>query len=367
MENIRVANMGDRDTFRELWDICFGDSKRFTDWFFTERYVPEYSVCLVEGGRICSAMQSYPIHLNVRGRLFPAVVLAGVSTRPECEGRGFMSRGLKFFMQHIRALQIPFVAHTPARLTTFFSRGHYPVSETAHIELKEDRCPDLPGVLCAHGMYEDLAALQICYQDVMRRYSGGVSRALADFAYKCRDYAADGAQCLAWIQDGAARGYAIYYAGQTHVHAEEVIARDEEALRILIDGLRNQAAGRELHIKLPPDAQTDFPVQVRPQGVMGAADIGSLLKQILNDPAFVFEIVDRTVPQNEGVFDGCGRTTDRKPMFTLEAGRLTQQLIGYRSMREMIDAGDAKADDEQAVAALDAALPKQKCFIVDEY
>jgi hypothetical protein len=45
MPDVRIAQPQDRDGFRNLWRICFGDSEAFMDWFFSERYFPEFSVC----------------------------------------------------------------------------------------------------------------------------------------------------------------------------------------------------------------------------------------------------------------------------------------------------------------------------------
>ena len=79
---IRVAKQDDRNAFRRLWDICFGDSNAFCDWFFENRFIAEYSVVLESGGEICSCMQAFPYTVLIRGKEVPGAMLCGVSTDP---------------------------------------------------------------------------------------------------------------------------------------------------------------------------------------------------------------------------------------------------------------------------------------------
>ena len=77
---IRKEKFSDKDQVKKLWNICFGDTAEFTDWFFAERFLPEYGIVAEENGIITAAMQGWPYTLNIRGQDIPAVMLAGVST-----------------------------------------------------------------------------------------------------------------------------------------------------------------------------------------------------------------------------------------------------------------------------------------------
>ena len=370
MLEVRTAVSLDKEAYRNLWRICFGDSEQFMDWFFSERFFPEFSSCLLEDGVIMSALQSYPLHIRIRNRIVPVSMLAGVSTHPERNGRGYMKQIFAHYMQRVRASGIPIAIHTPAHLTTFFSRGHYPATDTLHVTLEEARFPALPEETTPHDLYHDLGALQVCYQKATAHYSGMVSRTVADFAYKMRDYASDGARCLTVTSGADVLGYCVYYVAEDRVHAEECFALDQETLVTLLNALCYEAAGRKLHVKLPPDASVHLPgatLERRPQGVMGIANVSQTLSLLLSDSAYVFEVIDKTVPENEGVWDGTGNRTARAPQIRLEAGRLGQFLCGYRSFSELSSGGEAEVIDLSAAKALDAAFPKQTCFITDEY
>lgn len=370
MLQTRYAEYADRERIRELWKLCFGDSEAFMDWFFSERYFPEFSSVLEEDGVIMSALHSYPLHIRIRNRILPASMLAGVSTHPERNGRGYMKQIFLHYMQRVHALEIPVAIHTPAHLPTFFSRGHFPAADTLHATMAGAR-GELPEGVARQSLYEGLAPLQACYQKATGRYSGCVSRTLGDFAYKCRDYASDGGLCLVCRQGEDVLGYAIYYVMEDKLHAEECLALDAGTLAMLLSALRAESDGRALHIKLPPDVgpilPEEFEQEIRPQGVMGIANVSALLRAIIGDAGYVFEVLDASVPQNAGVWDGMGGFSRRHPQLRLEAGRLGQFLDGYRSLAELVEAGEAEALDPEAVRALDAAFPKQCCFIIDEY
>lgn len=370
MYKVRTAAMADREQIRALWSLCFGDSEPFMDWFFTERYIPSLSSCLELDGQIVSALQSYPLHVRVRDSILPASMLAGVSTHPEHRGRGYMRRILLHYMQSVRAQGLPVAVYTPAHLSTFFSFGHYPATDTRHLELDEARAAALPAGVRSQSLYEGLAPLHLCCRQALGPYSGMVSRSLADFAYKFRDYASDGARCCALWEDDAVRGYCVYFLSPARLHAEEVAALDETAYRTLIDALRFFAEGRALHAKLPPTPALTYPAarqETRPQGVMGVADVSALLCAVLGDASLRLMVRDASVPQNAGVWNGAGAPDTRAPHITLEAGRLGQLLCGYASAEELEREGLMTVHDPGAARVLAERLPKRPCYIVDEY
>ena len=66
MKKIRNAVSEDKKEFRSLWDKCFTDSIVFRDWFFENRFIPEYSICMGRGillrtndGRISGSQEGH--------------------------------------------------------------------------------------------------------------------------------------------------------------------------------------------------------------------------------------------------------------------------------------------------------------------
>ncbi len=370
MQQVRTATMADRAQIRALWTVCFGDSEEFTDWFFTERYFPSLSSCMELDGEIVCALQSYPLHVRIRDRILPASMLAGVSTHPAHRRKGYMTQVFSHYMQSVRSQGIPVAVHTPAHLPTFFSKGHYPATDTQYVTISAASAQSLPHNVVLHSLCDGLAPLHVCYQRAFAGYSGVVSRSLADFYYKFRDYASDGACCYVFLGGDAVRGYCVFFPNENAVHAEEIAACDEEAYGVLLHALRFAASGRSLTAKLPPALAVSCPgaqLQTRPQGVMGVADVSGLLAAVLGDGSLRFSVQDATVPQNNGVWNGAGAPVSLPPHCTLAAGRLGQLLCGYASVEELQANGYIDVHDAGAIRALAARLPKRPCYIVDEY
>lgn len=360
---VRLARAEDREALRDLWQVCFDDAPAFTDWFFRERFVPEYSAVCERGGMIAAAMHGYPLCVRVRDTVVPGAVIAGVSTHPEHRGQGHMHRMMRFFLQEMRERGIVVTPHRPARLQTFFSLGHYPVSDRRLAGRGAGPCtfaPDGEDSALCDAPQEELFS---CYTRCMLRYSGMIARSRADYALKCADYASDGARCLLLREDGRAAAYCIYFPRQDALEGEECVAGDALSYARLCRAMAALAAPqRALSMKLPDDAGEieGFTSASEPYSVMGLCDAGALLEALGLDLPCI-EVTDEVVPQNTGLY-GAGHA----PALRLAAGHLLQWALGYRSMADIAAAGEAEVFDADAVGRCDAAGVRP-CFIVDEY
>ena len=129
MTEVRVAHQADKKEFDRLWKVCFGDSEAFCDWFFENRFAPEYSIVLETEGEIASCMQAFPYHILIRGREIPGAMLCGVSTHPSQRKKGHMGQIFSYEMNHLRKMGCSVAPPTPAVLPSYFSLGHFPVAD----------------------------------------------------------------------------------------------------------------------------------------------------------------------------------------------------------------------------------------------
>ena len=102
MTAVRIAKAEDKKAFYDLWKICFGDSDAFCDWFFVNRFAPDYSVVLETEGKIVSCIQAFPYMLWIRGREIPGAMLCGVSTHPDYRKKGYMGQIFTYEMKLLR-------------------------------------------------------------------------------------------------------------------------------------------------------------------------------------------------------------------------------------------------------------------------
>ena len=98
---------------------------------------------------------------------------------------------------------------------------------------------------------------------------------------------------------------------------------------------------------------------------MGLCNGPALLKALNLEIPYGFKVNDHVVPENNGVFDFKGNNYTNEPVFEISTGHLLQVLVGYHSLRELEK--EIVVFDREKFDEIDTLLPKQNCYIIDEY
>ena len=366
MTMIRIAEKKDKKDFYRLWKICFGDSDAFCDWFFENRFSPEHSVVLEEEGEIISCMQAFPYTIQIRGVSIPGTMLCGVSTHPDHRRKGLMGKIFSYEMNHLRKMGYHVAVHTPAVLPSYFSYGHFPVADAAYLKANVILSQNTHENCCIMNEKEWYRCYPL-YESFAGKYSGIVKRTEEDFLRKAADYAADGGKMLAYIENNTVKGYTFYYQTDEEILCVETVAEDGY-WGFLIEGLFARGAGLKFSAKLPPEVEIFYPFSVLEKlqkGVMGLCDAAGLLKVLNLQIPYSFRVKDSVVPENNGIFDFCGNSCQTEPVFEISAGHLLQVLVGYHSFNELKN--EIEIYDAEKFEEIDLLLPKQSCYIIDEY
>ncbi|MHB8963257.1 MAG: GNAT family N-acetyltransferase [Saccharofermentanales bacterium] len=375
--DVRFAREGDEEDkngFIRLWEICFDDTPEFVDFFFSSRYFPEYSVCIIHDGRLVAAMQSMPLQLMIRKVPVDAAIVAGVCTHPDFRSRGLMRKMFGHYLFEMRRRGIIAVTYHPVDFSIYSSLGHLPATRTrfyrydapqpvANIRFSMD-------VFDLRDLPEDMTRSAFgLYQKKAPDYSGIVARTYEDFALKMKDYAASDAKMVFAQDDSGYTGYCVYYVSKSEIHGEELIALTDDARLVLLDRLISLASRRKLTVKLPP-AHGDGPLV--PQNVIGVTDLQLFLKalslerfvngSVMSD--FVIEVSDPIFKENCRPFDLHGEVSAKRPLAKVDIGHYIQFLCGYISADELLEIADAYSC---LVVSIDKAMGKELCYIVDEY
>ena len=256
----RLLTDDDRKQAKALWKSTFDDPPAFVDWFFENRYRPQWSAGVFDGEELISVIHGFPMELSAGKTSFPALMTSGVATVARERGKGHMYRTMRFLEAHARQQGIPTLfnhpqrrgayAHLGFRISTFTKywqgEGSFPMGEIE--PFSEDR------------------AFQV-YASASDRYAGFVRRNRDAFRLKMADYAADGAKGFLLMEAGEAVGYCVYF-DKEDVYGEEVLSLS--GYGPILHELRRIAKDKEVRAKLPPDA--DAPGEIRPQNVMLAPD-----------------------------------------------------------------------------------------------
>ncbi len=85
----------EKEEIYNLWHICFGDTKKYMDWYFSEVYKTENTLALYCDGKLASSLQIIPYTLQQGSQQLLCGYIAGVSTLPQFRYRGFSASLMK--------------------------------------------------------------------------------------------------------------------------------------------------------------------------------------------------------------------------------------------------------------------------------
>lgn len=349
--NIRWATPADEDRIRELWDICFDDPKDWTDWFFSERFSPENTLCLLRDGEIVADMQVYFYPYKIRNSVFNSACLHGVATHPNWRKKGLMGELMCVLMSQLAAAGVPIMFHTPVRAEQYYSYNHF---ETAKRNVFASE---------AHGQAAndfrletfEFSALRHIYKSFLTSYSGMVERDERLMEMRIRDVLSDGGFIVT-----CRNAYALCHEFEEKLVADELCFCDSDSLSELIQTLRNR--GKSIEFTLPENVKppNDAKLAENTFNVLRILDVGAVLATLAPKFDGVIGIKDEFLAINNGNFLCDGRRTAEKADVCLGIGQFGQWISGYSEFND-------ENAEPSTLAQLNAALPKVPTFTIEPY
>lgn len=257
---IRLLRAEDQGQAKILWQIAFDDPQPFVDWFFENRYLPQWSVGAFEGGELISVIHGTPMALTAGEASFPALMTSGVATVPSERGKGHMYEAMRFLKAYAETQGIHALFNHPERPGAYAHLGFCPSTFTKYWSGAGTFAPGEIGPLSEEAAYS-------VYSAISHRYSGFVRRDRVAFHRKMAEYASDGARGFLLTEAGETVGYCVYF-DKEEIYGEEVLSL--AGYGPILHELRRIAGARSVAAKLPPDV--DAPGDIRPQNVMLASE-----------------------------------------------------------------------------------------------
>lgn len=257
---IRLLTAEDGEQAKALWQSAFDDPQPFVDWFFANRYLPQWSAGAFEGNELISVIHGAPMELTTGGALFPALMTSGVATVPRERGKGRMYETMRFLQAYAQSQGIHALFNHPQRPGAYAHLGFRPSTYAKYWQGE--------GVLSSGQIvpFSEEAAFRV-YSTISNRYAGFVRRDRESFRLKMADYGADGAKSFLLTEAGETVGYCVYF-DKENVYGEEVLSLSSYGP--LLHELKRIAGARSVFAKLPPDANAMG--KIRAQNVMLASE-----------------------------------------------------------------------------------------------
>lgn len=413
---VRMANDSDKEAFKYLWTVCFNDTIPFVEWFFENRFFPEYSVCIEFDGRIICAMQSIKAPIWIREESITGVIVAGVCTHPDFRGMHLMKSMFAFYIEQMRNKGITAITYKPENMNTYHSLGHFPSTNTIWYEFvsgdfdakTRDSYDDsfslgLENYSFTICRIKDMTPFDVTkcfdlYSKIAYLYSGMVDRDFELFKLKASDYNCVGGNIAIYYLDNTVLAYCFYFDMENVIYGEEFIAVDFTSASILINHLKEIFKNKDLKIKLQSDfteffkqkpntddKQNDISlnhifdakistfdenknsltpkysnVKMVEQNVLGVTNVDTFVKHLnlsrKTDKSIlegiIIETFDNVIKENNIKFNLLGEKSSYSPCVKINTGSFVQILCGYKSIYEVIAQDCEKEENEKEVTFL---------------
>ena len=362
MIQIRALAHADIPSLKKIWKDTFRDTDNFINWYFSQRFFPEYSACAEEDGEIVSVCHCLPCQIYIRQVEVSGVLLNGVATLPSHRHRGLMRQTLSFLYEMLYQKGVVVMANTPVDFVIYRSIGHVPVSDALVLSTKigfpassSTTVQEIPEV--AEQLYA-------CYAAIAPRYSGMLKRTRAEFMRKCGDWLTDASRVVLLEERGQLHGYSVFADGGSSIYCYETLAHSPQGYRKLAAKLCELTGNKMLTSAFSVDADIPFSKKRR-KSAMGLINARALLEALNCTLPYRLKVTDPFFARNNGVYDFYGRQYDDVQPADLEirVEALTSWLVGYAPLF----ACDFLSHTKEAAERLADRLPAVACYMTDEY
>lgn len=377
----RTCTDRDKSDMKNLWRELFRDSISFTDWFFENRFYPEYCACTYDDELLVSCAHSVPMPLLIRAKEIPSAMISGVATIEAYRKKGLMHKTFRYLVNELNSKGFSAATLKAVSRPVYYSLNYYECTKSTYIHSCKDEEYLFPAdwedydrnginknIVCKKiDIINESDSLHSCYKRFINDYSAVAIRDNKAFKLKMNDYLSDDAMALAVFRNGRISGYCIYF-DEEEIQAEEYIANDRLSACILFKMLNEK--GKCIRAKTSQTVAQWIGIRdtkITQQNSMGIINVSELLKVICNNSDYCIKVTDTFFKENNGIYLLNGQKSEDKHHLEMSSGQLMQLLTGFISLDELVSSGNAAIYDKAACAEISEMLPKQDCFIVDEY
>ncbi|MDQ7092980.1 GNAT family N-acetyltransferase [Desulfosporosinus sp. PR] len=148
MQEIRLAQEGDVDRQKEIWQLCFGDPVSYIDFYYSNRYKNAETAVLLHKGEIAAMLTMMPVRtVRPDNCSFRTSMIYAIATDPQHQNKGFATQLIDFSDQYLRDCQTELSVLVPANAQLFdyyrrqgYRSGFY-IKETQLSSHDVDRLP----------------------------------------------------------------------------------------------------------------------------------------------------------------------------------------------------------------------------------
>ena len=179
---IRLAKQKNKQKIREMWKICFNDSEKFMDLYFSEKYRNENTLIYFEGNQAVASLQILPYQFTFCNEEIPVSYISGACTLPEYRNRGIMNKLLPAAFELMYERKIPLSILIPAKPWLYDYYARYGYEKVFSADKNE-----IPLLTILQNSGNDLDIAYAKFDKLFRQKDFCVQKTKADFVTIVRD------------------------------------------------------------------------------------------------------------------------------------------------------------------------------------
>lgn len=244
----RAGRSSDKKELKIIWKKVFHDEKSFTDWFFNERFMPEFCTVGVLDGKVVTVLHSKPISIRIDGNAYESILISGVATLPKYRNRGYMRMLMNFHLKRMKAKGYKIAMLKTVDPKIYSALGFQIVNNSLIAKIKgldknlSWKITDIESNM--HELFE-------CYKEFEKRYNFIQIRSYEDFVLKCHDYMSCKAKCLIIKKLDKVLSYCIFFENKKSIYGEECVGISQAAYNDLFSSLMH-ITKKEIKLRLAP-------------------------------------------------------------------------------------------------------------------
>ncbi|WP_041445321.1 GNAT family N-acetyltransferase [Syntrophobotulus glycolicus] len=270
MNEIRPAQKGEITRQKELWKLCFGDSERYIDFYFANRYKENETLLLLEDKEILSMLTMLPVKIITPDQQsLNSCMLYALATHPQYRNRGYGAQILEFAHQYLAKNGKDCAVLVPADEQLFDFYRHRGFREGFHIrEVWLDRFADLLSEGASSCIIKSISPreynLRRAKQLKGKRYTAYTNE---DIAYQKRLSQWSGADIYGLEAEGE-QGCCIIEMPGSHKAVIKELLISEEWLPRAVKAIMQLFPGKEYLLRTPAFIGKKLGGVIRPYGMI---------------------------------------------------------------------------------------------------
>ena len=312
---IRFAKECEKEDIREIWDYCFNDGPKFTDFYFNNKYNNKNTIVVDEDGKIVSSLQLNQYKINLNNKLYDTSYVVGVSTLPEVRGKGYMKNIMEYTLKELYEKEQLVSILMPIDYRLYRKYGYEHCYDQIEYELDMDSLKSfkLNGDMKKANL-DNIDNLIEIYNFFLSDLNGNIKRNKEYYSNLFKEISSEDGHIYIHKNKGY-EGYIIYFINDGNMFIRELFYKNINSLKSMLKFVYNHNTQcKNVTITSPINDKIRFvldnprnaTIKIKPFMMGRVINLEKYLnslniKSSLNDTIFV-SVRDEYIKENNGVF-----------------------------------------------------------------